>query len=124
MNTKNAEVVLTSSHAFAHSVKTKKGQLHICYCHAPMRYIWDMQELYFSENGFHKGILSIAPTFFAKILRFADKRTAQRVDYFIANSEHTAAKILKHYGRESTVKRKHITLVPPDLSAIKRIVYW
>jgi glycosyltransferase involved in cell wall biosynthesis len=103
INTKRAKIVLTSSHAFAHSVKTQSGQLHICYCHAPMRYIWDMQDLYFRENGFQKGMLSIFPSLYAKILRYVDKKTAQDVDYFIANSAHTADKIRKHYGRESKV---------------------
>lgn len=41
---KSFDVIITSSHAFAHSVKTYGNQVHICYCHAPMRYVWDMQD--------------------------------------------------------------------------------
>jgi glycosyltransferase involved in cell wall biosynthesis len=103
LNLRNSSIIISSSHAFAHSVRTNKKQMHICYCHTPMRYIYDMQALYFSENGFQKGFFSFIPSSFAKILRHFDKKSAQKVTHFIANSEHTANNIRKQYGREATV---------------------
>ena len=48
------DLVLSSSHCVAKSVKPRPGSLHICYCHTPMRYIWDQFDQYFgrSKSGF------------------------------------------------------------------------
>ena len=40
-NLKNYDLIFSSSHAVAKGVRTRKDQLHICYCHSPMRYVWD-----------------------------------------------------------------------------------
>src|SRR5262245_10436821 len=46
---KEYELILSSSHAVAKGVKKRPGQLHICYCHTPMRYAWDLYEEYLRE---------------------------------------------------------------------------
>ena len=103
LNFRAYDLILTSSHAFAHSIKMHKNNLQICYCHSPMRYIWSMQDLYFRANGFDKMIFSLLPKIYARYLRKIDYRTAQTVDYFIANSRFTAERIEKFYNRKSTV---------------------
>ncbi len=100
---KEFDVVVSSSHAFAHSVKTNKNQLHICYCHTPMRYVWDLQKLYFQENGWGSVFTSIIPALFAKFLRRLDYKTAQTVDYFVANSKNTQSRIINNYNKDAVV---------------------
>ncbi len=48
-------LILSSSHAFAHGLKKSNGQIHISYCHTPMRYIWDLQDVYLRSHGINIG---------------------------------------------------------------------
>jgi glycosyltransferase involved in cell wall biosynthesis len=91
------DLIISSSHAVAKGVKKNKDQLHITYCHSPMRYAWDQGENYL--RGF-KG--SVAKAFIG-YLRKWDLKSADRVDYFIANSKHIAGKIKKIYNRNADV---------------------
>ncbi|MCX7985298.1 MAG: glycosyltransferase family 4 protein, partial [Bacteroidetes bacterium] len=50
LNLKKFDIIISSSHAVAKGVIKKKGALHICYCHTPMRYIWDQYENYFGKD--------------------------------------------------------------------------
>jgi len=90
-------LIISSSHAVAKGIRKNIEQLHICYCHSPMRYAWDQSEHYM--NGL-KG--SIAKLFISYLKKW-DLKSAEGVDYFIANSNHIAGKIKKIYGRDSTV---------------------
>ncbi len=95
-----AEVIVSSSHAVAKGIKKREDQLHICYCHTPMRYAWDLKESYLHTcppllRGIANGLL--------KKLRSWDQRGEATVDAFIANSEYVARRIKAHYKRESTV---------------------
>lgn len=94
------DLVLSSSHCVAKGVKVPDHIPHICYCHTPMRYVWDMYEEYKRERG------PLAKAFLAlnkKPLRSWDVKTSDRVNYYIANSEHVANRINRHYGKSSTV---------------------
>ena len=102
-NLEGHELIISSSHAFAHGVRKKEGQVHICYCHTPMRYIWDLQDLYLEANNMNKGIISIASKMLAKLLRRWDFRISKDVDYYISNSKYTADRIKRCYGREAKV---------------------
>ncbi len=97
------DLILSSSHAIAKGVLTNSNQLHICYCHTPVRYAWDLTHQYLKEAGLTTGIKG----FFAKsvlhYLRIWDVAASNRVDYFIANSNYIAKRIKKIYGRDSTV---------------------
>jgi len=97
-NLKKFDLVISSSHCVAKGVKPAQGAKHICYCHSPMRYIWDRQEDYFGEKA-SKFPLSLINS----QLRKWDKSTSSRVDYFIANSQFIARRIEKCYGRKSEV---------------------
>ena len=97
------DVIISSSHAVAKGVLTGPNQLHICYCHSPMRYAWDMQHQYLKESNSESGVKSWIMRYFLHKIRVWDYRTANGVDYFIANSSFIARRIKKVYARESEV---------------------
>lgn len=97
------EIILSSSHCVAKGVLTRADQLHICYCHTPVRYAWDLTFRYLQENSLDKGMKSLLARIVLHYLRLWDTTTANRVDYFIANSHFTAARIWRTYRREATV---------------------
>lgn len=97
------DILLSSSHAFAHGINKNHGQIHICYCHTPMRYIWDMQDLYLKANNMDKGIAAFCSKILAKLLRKWDFKISQNVDYYISNSNFTADRIKRNYGRPAKV---------------------
>ncbi len=96
------DLVISSESGPAKGVITSTKTCHICYCHSPMRYIWDMYHRHRDAKGM--GLLSRAAfSLVAHHLRMWDLATASRVDYFVANSENVASRIRKHYRREATV---------------------
>jgi len=97
------DLVISSSHAVAKGALTGPNQLHICYCHSPMRYAWDLQHQYLAEAGLHKGVKSLLARTMLHYMRLWDYRTANGVDQFVANSKFIAQRIRKTYGREATV---------------------
>jgi glycosyltransferase involved in cell wall biosynthesis len=97
------DLVLSSSHCVAKGVITGPDQLHICYCHSPMRYVWDLQNEYLREAGLDHGLKSWVSRWLFYRTRTWDVRTAFGVDEFIANSEFVARRIWKTYRREATV---------------------
>jgi len=101
-NLREYDLVISSSSAFAKGIVVKPKTIHICYCHSPMRYSWDWNEKYLEEQGLGKKRRIIA-RMFLNYIRLWDKVAADRVDFFIANSRATQAKIKKYYGRESIV---------------------
>jgi glycosyltransferase involved in cell wall biosynthesis len=102
-NLSQYDLVISSSHAVAKGVITGPNQLHICYCHSPMRYAWDLQHQYLEESGLNKSIFGIIAKYQLHKMRIWDYRTAHGVDYFIANSAFIAKRISKVYGRKATV---------------------
>ena len=94
------QVVLTSSHACAKGVRVDPDAVHICYCHTPMRYAWDLDSEY--VRGMPPLVRPAARATLAWLRRW-DRATAQRVDHFIANSQFVADRIRRHYGRDATV---------------------
>lgn len=102
-NFKNYDIIISSSHSVTKGLKKHSGQLHICYCHSPMRYAWDNTELYLNQANISKGIKGIAARIIIDYLRKWDLQTASRPDYFIANSNFIAAKIKRIYNRDSDV---------------------
>lgn len=98
-----SDLVISSSYAVAKGVITGPDQLHLCYCHSPMRYAWDLQHQYLKESGLERGIRSWLARYLLHRLRLWDTRTANGVDAFIANSNFVARRIRKVYRREATV---------------------
>ena len=102
------DLVISSSHAVAKGVLTGPGQVHVCYCHSPLRYVWDQQGAYLSNGVFGRGLLGLPARFILHYLRMWDQSSSARVDHFLANSAFVAARIAKYYRRESLV-------VPPPV---------
>lgn len=95
------DVILSSSSAFAKGIKKKAGQIHICYCHTPMRFVWRHEDYVKREN-----IPSWAKAFLPFVLepiKSWDLQNTMGVDYFIANSSVVSERIRQIYGRESVI---------------------
>lgn len=97
------DVILSSSHAVAKGVITSPQQLHVCYCHTPMRYAWDLTFDYLASSKAGRGLPGILTRYLLHQMRQWDVLSANRVDYFIANSQHTARRIWRCYRREAEV---------------------
>jgi O-antigen biosynthesis alpha-1,3-mannosyltransferase len=97
------DLVISSSYSFAKGVLTGPDQRHLCYCHSPIRYAWDMQHQYLEQSGLSKGLKSFIVRFLLHYVRLWDYRTAAGVDAFAANSAYIARRIMKVYRREAEV---------------------
>ena len=97
------DVILSSAHAVAKGVITTPQQMHLCYCHAPMRYAWDLTFDYLHQSRVGQGLPGILTRYLLHQLRQWDAVSANRVDYFIANSHFTAQRIWRCYRREAEV---------------------
>ena len=97
------DIVISSSHAVAKGVLTGPDQFHICYCHSPIRYAWDMQAQYLEVSGLTGGPRRAFARLLLHYMRLWDTRTANGVDQFVANSNYIARRIRKVYGREAAV---------------------
>ena len=96
------DVVLSSSHAVGKGVIPPSTSVHVCYCHTPMRYAWEMEAQYLKDFRI-RGLLKRLVRGELKRLRRWDLTTARRVDHFIANSTETQGRIKRIYGRDSIV---------------------
>lgn len=97
------DLVLSSSYAVAKGVLTGPDQLHLCLCHSPMRYAWDLQNQYLRETGLDRGMRGALARWMLHRMRLWDVRSATGVDGFIAVSRYIARRIWKAYRRKSTV---------------------
>jgi glycosyltransferase involved in cell wall biosynthesis len=94
------DVVLSSSSAFAHGVRPPAGALHVCYCHAPFRYVWNERAR--ALNEVPAALRPVLALVLAGMRRW-DLRASRRVDRYVANSRVTQERIRRFYGRDSTV---------------------
>lgn len=99
-NLSSYDLIISSSWAVAKGVKKHENQLHICYCHTPIRYAWDLYSEYTSSLKEPKKTL-VKKTL--KSIRDWDIKTLNRVDYFIANSIYVSNRIEKTYKKDSRV---------------------
>ena len=97
------DIIISSSYSVAKGVITGPEQLHICYCHSPARYAWDLQTQYLKESKLEYGFKSVLARYFLHKFRIWDVRTANGVDLFIANSAFIKNRIYKCYRREAKV---------------------
>ena len=100
---KGYDLVISSSHCAAKGVITSPDQVHICYCHTPMRYAWDLMHDYLREAKLDRGVKGFFAKVFLHYLRGWDVHSAHRVDHFIANSKYVAKRIKKFYSRDAEV---------------------
>lgn len=106
------DLVISSSSAESKGIITRPDTIHICYCHTPTRYLWSHAEDYLKNPGFGWLDFLARPMAraWAHTARLWDWAAAQRVDFFLANSKTTAARIAKYYGRSSQVIHPSIAL--------------
>jgi glycosyltransferase involved in cell wall biosynthesis len=98
------DLVISSDAGPMKGVITSPGAVHICYCHSPMRYVWNKYREYRDElSGLSKYAFSLA----AHYVRNWDFSAAQRVTHFLANSHNVSSRIRQYYARDS------IVLYPP-----------
>jgi len=97
------DLVLSSSHMVAKGLIVNQEQLHICYCHSPCRYAWDLYHQYLQEAGLNSGIKGFLAQFFLHKLRIWDQISTPRVHHFIANSEYIGRRIKHVYKRDYEV---------------------
>ncbi len=95
------DLVISTSHCVAKGVMPAGGALHVSYLHTPMRYIWDLYEDYFGPG--RGGLARYVMPFLRPRLQRWDVDSCTRVDHFLANSEHVARRIKRHYGRRAQV---------------------
>jgi len=100
MRIEDAQVVVSSSSAFAHGIRPPDGATHVCYCHTPFRYVWHER-----ERGLSEAPALLRPALAAVLDRMAewDLRAAARVDHYIANSQITRSRVRELYGRDAPV---------------------
>jgi len=96
------DVVISSSSAFAKGIVTRPGSLHLCYCHTPPRFLWDLTHEVTADAP-PRTLRRHLGTVVLHGLRMWDQLAARRVDQYIANSETTRARIRKYYRRDATV---------------------
>lgn len=96
------DVVISSSYLAAKGVITRPDQLHICYCHSPIRFAWDLQHQYLNEVGLSWGFKSLLARAILHYIRNWDMRSANGVDLFLTNSHFVSRRISKVYRRDST----------------------
>lgn len=94
------DLVISSESGPAKGIVPGPGAVHVCYCHSPMRYIWDLYHVYRNNAGL---LAKMAMPFVGHELRKWDVTSAARVDKFVANSSHVANRIAKYYRRDSVV---------------------
>jgi glycosyltransferase involved in cell wall biosynthesis len=92
-------VIISSSHCVAKGVDAR-GKPHLCYCHTPMRYIWDRFDDYFPRS---KPFTRAAASVVAPFLRRFDVRTSSEVTQFVANSEFVRERIARYYKRDAQI---------------------
>lgn len=96
------DLILSSSHCVAKGVRKRPGAVHVSYVHAPMRYMWDRFDEYFSAE--RSGSLTRwGARVFRPYLQWWDRGSAKGIDRFLANSHFIAGQIRKIYNRDSTV---------------------
>lgn len=96
------DLVISTSHCAAKAVIKPGRSRHLCYCHTPMRYVWDQRDAYFGSERIGALPSRLLRPVLAGLARW-DRDTAGRVDRFVANSRYVAARIRRYYNREAKV---------------------
>lgn len=101
------DIIISSNHAVSKGVLTNSEQLHISYCHSPIRYAWDLYHQYLKEANIRWGIKGLFARLSLHYLRLWDVASSNKVDYFVSNSNFIGRRIRRVYHRFST------TIYPP-----------
>ncbi len=96
------DLVISSESGIAKGVLTRPETCHICYCHSPMRYLWNMYFDYMKNEKMGSLKKNFIKWYF-NYLRVWDLASASRVDYFVSNSHNVRKRIKKYYRRDAEV---------------------
>jgi glycosyltransferase involved in cell wall biosynthesis len=110
MDLRDFDLVLSDSSAFAKAAIKRKSAVHVCYCHTPMRWVWNY-DAYVAREGFPAPVRAVLPPVITRLQRW-DVATAPRVDRFIANSSAVAQRIRQSYDRSAEV-------IPPPVEVAR-----
>ncbi len=100
LDVRSYDLVITSDSSTVKGVITQPETCHICYCHSPMRYAWNMFGDYLDTQGtIKRALMSLVMHY----LRLWDFSASSRVDYFVANSQIVRDRIRKYYRRDAKV---------------------
>jgi hypothetical protein len=94
------DLIISSESGPAKGVVPNPDAYHLCYCHSPMRYLWDMYHEYFRNAG---GFTRFFMKRLIPGLRLWDITSANLVDRFVTNSSYVARRIRRYYNREAEV---------------------
>ena len=94
------DLIVSSESGPIKGIRKPKGARHVCYCHTPMRYLWDLHDEYYRDAGLFG---KLAMRLFTPYLRREDLKSAESVDTFVANSAFVADRIKRIYDRDATV---------------------
>lgn len=95
------DLILSNKSGFCHGVRKPAGAVHICYCLAPTRYVWNFSD-YAEREALSPVVRALLQPVVARLQRW-DKAAAQRVDHFIAISSEIQRRIVRFYERESVI---------------------
>jgi glycosyltransferase involved in cell wall biosynthesis len=98
----DADVVLSSSYAFAHRLRSRNDAPRVCYCHSPLRFAWSMTESYRDERARNPASRR-AFELLAAAMRRSDRRSAQPIRRYLTQSPFTAEQIERFYDRTADV---------------------
>lgn len=107
------DLILSSTSGYAKGVRKKKGAIHVCYCHTPMRWVWRYKA--YAEREEFGGLKRMILPILLKGLKHWDLRAAKQPDYYIANSKVVADRIENCYGRKAEI-------IPPPID-VERFSY-
>ncbi len=96
------DLVVSTSHCVAKGARVRSDAVHVCFCHTPMRYVWDQYDAYWGAtvaSPFTRLVMPVLATY----LRMWDVTTTPRVTHFLTNSRNVERRIRATYGRESEV---------------------
>jgi len=112
---RDLDIVIVDSSAWAHHVPVEPTTGLLCYCHSPARFLYGDRD-YLEPAALPPGVRHAMHAVFSG-LRRSDRRAAERVDRFIANSRNVAARIERTYRRHATVIYPPVDLPPFDHAA-------
>ncbi|MEM9785160.1 MAG: glycosyltransferase [Pseudomonadota bacterium] len=118
------DLVISSEAGPAKGIIAPPDAPHLCYCHSPMRYLWDQYHVYRNDAGL---VSRASLPLMAHGLRQWDVTSAARVDAFAANSRHVAARINKYWRRDARVVHPPIALAdfaPAPAGEIEDYYLW
>jgi glycosyltransferase involved in cell wall biosynthesis len=97
------KLLISSDASLMKGIPVPEGCTHLCYCHSPPRYLWEMPETYLQSSSHNSWLTRAGFSLFQKSLKQFDFDSAQKVNHFIANSQFTRDRIQRFYQREAEV---------------------